>query len=180
MMRDNKLQTRDERASNTRFLSLICLPFACALMMQSAHAQKTSSTIKGDAQPTTLVANANPTQLLRDARVIYVSTATSLFEPVQLQNELRKDRDFTAWQMLIVDGYRWSEPKTHDIEIEVDHITYTFDYTFKITDAATDIVLATGKVIAWNSKDAAPLLARRIIKELKSARASAPSTSDKR
>lgn len=149
-------------------------------MVQSATAQKTSSTIKDDAQPTRAVANVNPTQLLRDARVIYVSTATSFFEPVQLQNELRKDKDFAAWQMLIVDGHRWNEPKNYDIEIEVDHITYTFDYTFKITDAATDVVLATGKLTAFNSIDAAPLLAKRIVRELRNARATAPVTSGNR
>ena len=111
------------------------------------------------------ILNADPAALLRAARTVYIHSGTSFFEPVQLQNELRKRDEFKAWQMLIVDG--WQSAKLADIHIEVDHITFTWDYTFKITHQKTGLLLATGKLTAWDGNAAAPKLAREIVKRLK-------------
>jgi hypothetical protein len=51
------------------------------------------------------IAGTNPKNLLRKARVVLISSDSSFFEEVQLQNALRKRKEFDAWQMAIVDGW---------------------------------------------------------------------------
>ncbi|HEY1402546.1 MAG TPA: hypothetical protein VGB05_00315, partial [Pyrinomonadaceae bacterium] len=114
------------------------------------------------------VLKTDPKEILRAAKIVHVSSETSYFEPVQLQNELRKQADFVAWQMAIVDGYEGY--KVADIKVEIDRPLFTYTFTYKLTDARTNIILATGKVTAWDGNAAAPKLAKRIAADIKKAR----------
>lgn len=114
------------------------------------------------------VLKADPKEILRAAKIVYVSSNTSYFEAVQLQNELRKKTDFAAWQMAIVDGGEGR--KVADIVIEIDRPLFTYTFTYMISDQRTNIVLATGKVTAWDGNGAAPELAKRIIEDIKKVR----------
>lgn len=114
------------------------------------------------------ITETNPKALLRRARVVYVDSDTSFFESVQLQNALRKRAEFEAWQMAIVDGGRQYE--VADIIINIDRPLFTYTFTYKITNRSNGIVLAAGKVTAFDGNDAAPKLAQRIIEEMKVAR----------
>ncbi len=121
------------------------------------------------------LADKSPRALLARARTLYVRTGTSYFDPVQLQNELRKRDEFEAWGLLILDSYKKMD--VADLLVEVDRPLFTFTFTYKVTDRATGVLLASGKVTAWDSNAAAPDLARRIIKDMRSARGE---TSDKK
>jgi len=112
------------------------------------------------------IAETSPQALLRRARVVYISSSTDFFEAVQLQNALRKHQEFDTWQMAIVDG----KPEVADIYINVDRPLFTYTFTYKIINRSNSIVLATGKVTAFDGNDAAPKLAQRIIEEMKVAR----------
>ncbi|MDT7604341.1 MAG: serine protease Do [Acidobacteriota bacterium] len=114
------------------------------------------------------VLKTDPNEILRTAKIVYVRSNTSYFEDVQLQNALRKQTDFVAWQMAIVDG--WEGRKLADIEIEIDRPLFTYTFTYKISDVRTSIILATGKVNAWDGNDAAPQLAERIVAAIKKVR----------
>ena len=114
------------------------------------------------------IAETNPRALLRRARIVYVDSSTSFFEAVQLQNALRKRQEFDTWQMAIVDGY--DKRNVADVIIDIDRPLFTYTFTYKITNRSNGIVLATGKLTAWDGNDAAPKLAQRIIEELKGAR----------
>jgi cell division protein FtsB len=114
------------------------------------------------------LADKSPRALLARARTLYVRSGTSYFEPVQLQNELRKRDEFEAWGLLIFDEYKKSE--VADLLIEVDRPLFTFTFTYKVTDRATGVLLASGKVTAFDGNSAAPDLARRIIKDMRAAR----------
>ena len=70
--------------------------------------------------------------------------------------------------MAIVDG--WNKRDTADIIIDIDRPLFTYTFTYKITDRSNGIVLATGKVTAFDGNSAAPKLAQRIIEEMKVAR----------
>lgn len=111
------------------------------------------------------VASTDTVQRLREVKTVYIRSNTSYFEPVQLQNELRKRPEFAAWQLLIVD-----DVKVADAMIEVDRPLFTFTFTFTLTDRKTSVLLASGKVTAWDGNLAAPGLAREIIKQIKVAR----------
>ena len=114
------------------------------------------------------IAETNPKNLLRKARVVFVTSNSDFFEPVQLQNELRKRAEFDEWQMAIVDG--WAKHDVADIIIAVDRPLFTYTFTYVVTNRSNGIVLATGKVTAWDGNAAAPKLASRILDEIKDAR----------
>lgn len=120
------------------------------------------------------IAETNPKALLRRARVVFVDSDTSFFEPVQLQNALRKRTEFDAWQMAIIDG--WEKRNVADVIIAIDRPVFTYTFTYKITNRSNGIVLATGKVTAFDGNDAAPKLAQRIIEEMKIARGESKAT----
>jgi hypothetical protein len=123
---------------------------------------------KRAAEEAAKIAETNPKTLLRKARVIYVSTHTDFIDEVQLQNELRKRPEFETWQMAIVDGFRKQD--VADIVIDIDRPLFTYTFTYQITNRSNGIVLATGKVTAFDGNIAAPMLAKRIIEEMKVAR----------
>ena len=114
------------------------------------------------------IAETNPKSLLRKAHVVLISSDSSFFEEVQLQNALRKRTEFDTWQMAIVDG--WGKRDVADIIIEIDRPLFTYTFTYQITSRSNGIVLATGKVTAFDGNAAAPKLAERIMDEIKSAR----------
>lgn len=114
------------------------------------------------------VVETNPTTLLRRARIVYIDSDTSFFEPVQLQNALRKRDEFDAWQMAIVDGR--DKENIADVTISIERPAFTYTFIYKITNRSNGIVLATGKIYAFDGNDAAPKLAKRIIEDIKAAR----------
>ena len=120
------------------------------------------------AQESARLAEKSPRALLARARTVYVESDTSYFEEVQLQNELRKRGEFEAWQMVIVDAY--DKRGVADIIVEIDRPLFTFTFTYKLTDRATGVLLAAGKVTAVDGNAAAPKLAARVVEEMRKAR----------
>ena len=57
-----------------------------------------------------------------------------------------------------------------DLLIEVDRPLFTFTFTYKVTDRASGVLLASGKVTAFDGNTAAPDLAQRILKDMRAAR----------
>ena len=122
------------------------------------------------------IANLRPAALLGQARTIYINSDTSFFEEAQLQNALRKRTEFKDWQLTLIDGWDNSHTKTADLWIEVDRPLFTYTFTYQILHRRTGMVLATGKVTAFDGNIAAPKLAARIIEDIKQARGGANAT----
>lgn len=120
------------------------------------------------AEKSARAASKSPRALLSRAQTIFVESSTSYFESEQLQNALRKRSEFEAWELAIIDGY--DKRKVADIIVDVDRPLFTFTFTYKITDRSNGILLATGKITAFDGNAAAPLLARRIVEDMKKAR----------
>lgn len=110
----------------------------------------------------------SPKALLSHARILFIRSNTEYFEAVQLQNALGKRSETEAWQLAMIDS--WDKRNVADVEIEIDRPLFTFTYTYKITNERTGIVLATGKVTAWDGNAAAPMLAQKIVEEIGKAR----------
>ncbi|HEX5602295.1 MAG TPA: hypothetical protein VFX63_07080 [Pyrinomonadaceae bacterium] len=123
---------------------------------------------KRAAEEAAKIAETNPKTLLRNARVMYISTHTDFIDEAQLQNELRKRPEFQTWQLAIIDGGRKRD--IADVVIEIDRPLFTYIFTYQIINRGNGIVLATGKVTAFDGNFAAPMLAKRIIEEMKVAR----------
>ncbi|HEX5709379.1 MAG TPA: hypothetical protein VFX96_18905 [Pyrinomonadaceae bacterium] len=123
---------------------------------------------KRAAEEAARIAESSPRALLGRARTLFIYSGTSFFEPVQLQNALQKRDEMETWRMAIVDG--WNKRDVADLHIEVDRPLFTYTFTYRITDRRTGIILATGKVTAFDGNAAAPKLAKRIVEEIKRAR----------
>jgi hypothetical protein len=123
---------------------------------------------KRAAEKSARIASKSPTALLSAAQTVYVRSDTSYFDSTQLQNELRKSRDFEMWNLVIIDD--WNKRDVADIIIEVDRPLFTFTFTYKITDRTNGILLSSGKVTAFDGNIAAPMLSSRIIKDIRKAR----------
>jgi hypothetical protein len=117
------------------------------------------------------IAQMRPEDLLGSGRTFYISSDTDFFEEVQLQNALRKQTEFSAWQLSILDG--WKSREVADVWVEVDRPLFTYTFTYQLFHRSTGKVLATGKVTAFDGNLAAPKLAERIIQDIKRARESA-------
>jgi hypothetical protein len=117
------------------------------------------------------IAASRPHALLNKARTFYIQSSTEFFEAVQMQNELRKREEFDRWQMAIIDS--WEKRDVADAIIEVDRPLFTYTFTYKITDRGSGMIIATGKVTAFDGNLAAPQLAERVIEEIKKARGEA-------
>jgi hypothetical protein len=120
------------------------------------------------AEESAKIVETSPRALLSRARTVYISSGTSFFEPVQLQNALRKRDEIDEWQLAIIDGF--DKGNVADILIEVDRPLFTYTFTYKITHRSTGVVLAAGKVTAFDGNGAAPKLARRIVEDIQKAR----------
>lgn len=114
------------------------------------------------------IAETSPRTLLSRARTVFIESDTSFFESVQLQNALRKRDEVDTWQMAIVDG--WDKRNIADMIVAVDRPLFTYTFTYKVTHRSTGIILATGKVTAIDGNAAAPMLAERIVEEIRKAR----------
>jgi hypothetical protein len=112
---------------------------------------------------------SSPRAKLAAVRIVYIDSDTSFFNSDQLQNELHKKPEFENGEIVIIDGY--DNQKSADALIRIDKTLFTWTYTYKITDRATGMILATGKMNAWDGNAAAPMLAERIIKDIRAARA---------
>ena len=123
---------------------------------------------KRAAEEAAKIAETSPKALLSRARILYITSNTDYFETVQLQNALRKRNEVDAWQLAMVDG--WDRRSVADTEIEIDRPLFTWTFTYKITNRSTGILLATGKVNAFDGNAAAPMLAERIVEEIRKAR----------
>jgi hypothetical protein len=114
------------------------------------------------------IESTNPKALLGHARILFVSSNTNYFEAVQLENALRKRNEIDAWELAMVDD--WQKRDVADTHVEIDRPFFTFTFTYKLTNRKTALVLATGKVNAMDSNAAAPMLAARIVEEIRKAR----------
>ncbi len=120
------------------------------------------------AEETAKIAETNPKALLGRAKTFYISSGTSFFQSVQLQNALLKRDEFDVWQMAIIDG--WDKRNIADLLVKVDRPLFTYTFTYQITHRSTGVILATGKVTAFDGNAAAPKLASRIVEDIRKAR----------
>jgi hypothetical protein len=126
------------------------------------------------AEKSARIASKSPRALLSRAQTIFVFSNTEYFEPIQLQNALRKRSEFDAWELALIDS--WDKRNIADIIVEVDRPLFTFTFIYKITDRSNGILLTTGKITAFDGNAAAPLLAQRIVEDMKKARGEAAKT----
>jgi hypothetical protein len=114
------------------------------------------------------IAAKSPRALLERAKTFYVASSTSFFEPVQLDVALRERTEFAGWNYVIVDGY--DQRDVADVVVTIDRPLFTYTFTYLMIARGTGIVLASGKITAFDGNAAAPRLAKKIVEEIRDAR----------
>ena len=102
----------------------------------------------------------NSADLLRTFKTIYVQSKTPLAKPQMLAGELQKNANFDPWGLSIT-----NDPGA-DVVVEIDHQPGWFYYTYTMTHQSSRIVLAVGRVDAWDGKQASARIAREIMKRV--------------
>jgi hypothetical protein len=102
----------------------------------------------------------NAADLLRTFKTIYVQSKTPLAKPQMLAGELQKNDNFDSCGLSITNN-----PAT-DVTIEIDHQLGWFYYTYTMTHQSSGIVLAVGRVDAWDGKYASSKIAKEIMKRV--------------
>src|SRR5215468_5022678 len=103
--------------------------------------------------------------VLRTFKTIYVLSKTPLAKPEMLAGELQKSNDFDNWGLSIT-----SSAADADVMVEMDHQPGWFYYTYTMTHRTSGLVLAVGRVDAWDGKYASAKIAKAVMKRCASVR----------
>lgn len=106
------------------------------------------------------VASANPQELLRTAHTLCISTKTMYFTPARLEWELAQQKDFSGLGLMVV-----KDPRVADLLISVDRPSFTYTFTYSVTDSKTSLVLESGKVTAIDGNSASGKIAKQLVGE---------------
>jgi S1-C subfamily serine protease len=104
-------------------------------------------------------------EILAASKTIYVTSRTISFKPDQMINALNKRKEMAEWGLTFVD-----ERELADLILELDHVLFTWKYTFKIYSQRLGTVVATGSNIILDGNLGADDMANRVIDKLRVAR----------
>ena len=131
-----------------------------AVGLEAAAAPAPSPALPPDDDPR----DHKPGYLLHIARSVTVCSRDSHIPVDTLIGELLAQKGFSDFDLNIV-----RDSRAADLVIQIDHPLHLFDFTYIVTDRRTGVVLASGKVIAWDGIRAAPPLAKKVVSGLKDA-----------
>ena len=136
------------------------LPTLAVLYLLSVWATEAS------AQSSTLDPNAS----LRSAKLIYVQSSSILVGKSVIEEKLQKRAEFSQLGLAIT-----RDPNAADLILEVHHDHFT-KYVYTAIDARTNILVAGGKLSSLGGTVAGKV-AKRFLKQVMQARATAPTKS---
>jgi hypothetical protein len=90
---------------------------------------------------------------------------TSFLKVQLLEEQLLKRPEFQSLGLSVV-----RDRGAADLAVEIDRPVFTFTFTFSVTDPRTSVVVASGKVIAWDGNLAAPQIAKELLRRIKATR----------
>ncbi|MGA2651663.1 MAG: hypothetical protein ABSF28_14120 [Terracidiphilus sp.] len=105
---------------------------------------------------------------IKKARTMFISSDTAYLTVSTLDRALLKQKDWEKLGLNIVDNTVGA-----DLELKVDRLVLTHIHTYVLTDKATGIVLASGRVRAFDGVVASGPMAEQIVKALSAGRLAA-------
>lgn len=103
--------------------------------------------------------------ILKNARMIYVSSNTDFLTVSTMDRALLNQKSWEKLGLNIVES-----PRQADLELQIDRLIFTHIHTYVLTDKKTGIVLASGRVTAFDGVVASGPMAEQIVKILSAAR----------
>lgn len=165
--------------TRSAFLVALCL-IRCPLLVAQQPRQAASPSTIAQSVPTEQQTGTVPqpdasserTEAIRNARTICISSETAFLTVSTLERALLQQKDWENLGLNIV-----SNPNSADLEIAVDRVIFTHIHTYVLTDKSTSIVLAAGRVRAFDGVVASGSMAEKIVKTLAAVRLPARSAS---
>lgn len=108
-----------------------------------------------------VVKPSRPADVLAASKTVFVTSRTVNFKPEQLINALGKKSEFALLGLSFVE-----DPQVADLVLTIDHVVFTYKFTFSLAHQRTGVVVATGNVIIWDGNLGAPRMADRVIEKL--------------
>jgi S1-C subfamily serine protease len=136
---------------------------------QVAVPQRPVSPLDARGPGSVVVKPARAVDVLLASKTIYVTTRTTFFKPDQLINELKKKAELDQWGLVFVD-----DPQVADLILTLDHVVFTWKFTFTLAHQRTGMVVATGSRIIWDGNLGAQYMADRVLEKLTQVRAQTP------
>ena len=99
----------------------------------------------------------SPAEIMRSARTICV-LGNPEFPPEPLEKMLFKTPEFKGGKLMMVE-----DPHAADLLIELSRKPLTWDFTYRLVQPSSGVILGAGKAIAWDGVRAAPLIAKQIM-----------------
>lgn len=113
----------------------------------------------------TVIKPITPKEILAVSKTIYVVSDTVFVKPDQVVNALNKKEEMTDWGLSFV-----QERDLADLILEIDHLLFTYKFTFKLYSERLGSIITTGEVIIFDGNLGAPHLADRIIEKIQKVR----------
>ena len=130
--------------------------------------QRPVSPLEARGPGSVVVKPARPVDVLLASKTIYVTSSTTFFKPEHLVNALSKRSELDAWGLSFVD-----DVQVADLVLTIDHVLFTYKFTFTLVHQRTGVVVASGSRIIWDGNLGAPYMAERVIEKLTQVRAQA-------
>ena len=145
----------------------------CSLLVAQQSRQATSPSTAAQLAPAEQQAADVPQssalaermQAIRNARTIRINSETQYLTVSTLERALMKQKNWDQLGLNIV-----GNGCSADLEIEVHRLVFTHIHTYVLTDKSTGIVLAAGRVRAFDGVVASGPMAEQIVKILSAAR----------
>ena len=121
-----------------------------------------------------LDALAERNQALKSARSLHICSQTVFLTTGALDRALMKQKNWDKLGLNIVNN-----ESRADLELQINRVVFTHVHTYILTDRATGIVLASGKVTALDGVIASGPMAEQIVKTLSAARLAGTAASNR-
>ena len=104
-------------------------------------------------------------ELLRGARSLYIHSGSTRLRVEAVQQGFRANQAFDNTEIAFVD-----QPRRADLRLRVGRPVFTFDFTYKLTDRRTGIVLDSGRFTAADAQLGIQEIVTRVVNKLTSGR----------
>ena len=113
--------------------------------------------------------------ILKNARTLCISSDTDFLSSATLSRALLNQKDWEKLGLTIIATPRYdnpgiAKPRPAELQLQINRVVFTHIHTYVLTDKSTGVVLAAGRVRAFDGVVASGPMAEQIVKILSAAR----------
>ena len=127
---------------------------------------------KREAEQPHYTGDFNRNAALKNARTIFICSGTDFLTNSTMQRALFNQKDWEKLGLNILNNTRDA-----DLQLQINRVDFTHIHTYILSDRKTGVVLASGKVRAFDGVVASSPMAEQIVKILSAARVQTTATS---